>query len=78
MYAVFEKTLLTDKAKALVRQYQSTFDAQKIYELLSDYAMHSTKAFMDASSLLSYITTTNLADGKWRETSHAFILHWQD
>ena len=78
MYAVFEKTLLTDKGKALVRQYQSTFDAQKIYDLLSNYAMHSTKTSMNASSLLSYITTTNLADGKWRGTSHAFILHWQD
>ena len=33
---------------------------------------------MDTSSLLSYIITTNLADGKWRGTSHAFILHWQD
>jgi hypothetical protein len=33
---------------------------------------------MDAASLLSYITTTNLADGKWKGTTHAFILHWQD
>ena len=40
--------------------------------------MHSTKASMDASSLLSYITTTNLTDEKWRGTSYAFILHWQD
>jgi hypothetical protein len=78
MYAVFEKTLKTDKGKALVRQYQATFDAQKIYKELSEYAMKSTKATMDASSLLSYITTTNLADGKWKGTTHAFILHWQD
>ena len=75
MYAVFEKTLLTDKDKALVRQYQSTFDAQRIYESLSDYAMHSTKTSMDTSSLLSYITTTNLADRKWQGTFQAFILH---
>ena len=39
MYAVFEKTLLTEKKKALVRQYQSTSNAQKIYQALSDYAM---------------------------------------
>ena len=30
MYAVFEKTLLTDKGKALVHQHQQSFDAQKI------------------------------------------------
>ena len=78
MYAVFEKTLVTDKGKALVRQYQHSFDAQRIYKKLSEYAMKSTKATMDASSLLSYITTTNLVDGKWKGTTHAFILHWQD
>ena len=78
MYAVFEKTLLTDKGKALVRQNQQSFDAQQIYKELSAYAMHSTKAAMTASSLLSYITSTNLGDGKWKGTTHACILHWQD
>ena len=33
---------------------------------------------MDTSSLLSNITFTNLADGKWRRTAHASILHQQD
>ena len=78
MYAVFEKTLQTDKGKALVRHYQETFDAQAIYRELSAYAMQSTKATMNASNLLSYITTTMLGDGKWKGTTHAFILHWQD
>ena len=78
MYAVFEKTLLTDKGKALVRSYQKTYNAQAIYRELQQYALLSTKANMDASSLLAYITTSNLGDGKWRGTTHAFILHWQD
>jgi len=78
MYAVFEKTLLTDKGKALVRQNQQSFDAQQIYKELSTYAMQSTKAAMNASSLLSYITGTNLGDGTWKGSAHAFILHWQD
>ena len=33
---------------------------------------------MNASTMLSYITSTHLADGKWKGTTHAFILHWQD
>ena len=78
MYAVYEKTLQTDKEKALVCQHQHSFDAQKIYKELSEYVKHSTKATMGASTLLSYITTTNLSDGKWKGTTHAFILHWQD
>ena len=78
MYAVFEKTLLTDKGKALVRAHQSTYDAQTIYKELLDYASTSTKATMDATALLSYITTSNINDGKWKGTSHAYIIHWQD
>ena len=75
MYAVFEKTLFTSKGKALVRHYQSSFDAQAIYRELSAYAMKSTKATMNASALLSYITVTMLGNGKWKGSTHAFILH---
>jgi hypothetical protein len=28
--------------------------------------------------LLAYITSAKLGDGKWKGTTHAFILHWQD
>ena len=77
-YAVFENTLLTDKGKALVRLHQHTHDAQSIYKELLAYAQQSTKASMNASNLLSYISTTRLDDGKWKGTTHAFILHWQD
>ena len=78
MYAVFEKNLLTDKGKALVRAHQKTYNAQLIYKELQDYALMSTNATMGASSLLSYVTTSNLGDGKWKGTNHAYILHWQD
>src|SRR5688572_19189780 len=76
MYAVFEKTLHTDKGKALVRKHQLSFDVQKIYDELSEHAKNSTKATMDAASLLSYITTSTLGDGTWKDSTHAFILHW--
>ena len=75
MYAIFEKTLLTDKGKTLVWHYQTFYDAQAIYRELSAYAMLLTKATMTAPALLSYITTTTQGDGKWKGTTHAFILH---
>lgn len=78
MYAVFEKTLLTDKGKALVRAHQKTYNAQLIYKELQEYALVSTKATMEASSLLSYNTMSNLGDGKWKGPTHAYILHGQD
>src|SRR5512133_2585398 len=78
MYAVFDAKLLTDKGKALVRTYQHKYDAQQVFKELCDYALKSTKASMDASSMLEYLTTTRLGDGKWKGSTHAFILHWQD
>ena len=78
MYAVFEKTLLTDKGKALVHAHQRKYDAQKIYQELCEYALKSTKAIMDTSSILTYITTAQLGTGTWKRTTHAFILYWQD
>ena len=78
MYAVFDAKLLTDKGKALVRTYQRKYDAQQVFRELCDYALKSTKASMDASSMLEYLTTMRLGDGKWKGSTHAFILHWQD
>src|SRR5688500_8885994 len=78
MYAVFEKTLLTDKGKALVCHHQLPFDAQLIYKELSAYTMLSTKAAITAGVLLSYITNTTLADVKWKGPTHLFVLYWQD
>ena len=40
--------------------------------------MQSTKATMNATALLSCIATTMLKDGKWKGSTHAFILHWHD
>ena len=78
-YAVFEHMLQMDQGKAFVRQYEQDFDAQKIYSSLQDYSVKSTKASLDTSKLLSYITSAKMGDGSWKEGgTHAFILHWQD
>jgi hypothetical protein len=78
MYAAFERHLQTDKGKALVRAQNATSNAQAIYKELSEYALRSTKASLDSASLLASITSAKLSDGKWKGTTHAFILHWQD
>ena len=61
---VFEKTFFTDKKKAIVCNYQATFDAQMVNQGLQNYARLSTKASMDVASLLAYITMPNFRDGK--------------
>ena len=78
MYAVFERTLQTDQGKAFVRGHETDFDAQAIYRGLVEYSLKSTKASLDTSTTLAYITSAKVGDGSWKGTSQAFILHWQD
>jgi hypothetical protein len=56
VYAIFDKILLTDKGKSLVRQY---FDAQKVSRDLTVYSNTLTMAARVASDLLTYIMSSN-------------------
>jgi hypothetical protein len=78
LYAVFEQTLQMDQGKAFARQHEKDFDAQKIYMHLEDYSIQCTKASLDTSKLLSYITSAKIGDGTWKGTAQNFILHWSD
>jgi hypothetical protein len=70
--------LLTDKGKALVQKYEASSDAQSVYKELVEHSMKSTKASIDKSDLLQYITAAHIGDGSYESTTHSFILHWQD
>jgi len=76
MFAVFKKTLKTDTGKTLVRSHINDHDAQKVFKELST-TFNSNKAYIDSSTILSYLTSARLGDGSWKNWTHAFILHWQ-
>jgi hypothetical protein len=78
LYAVFEQKLQTDKGKALVREYETTSDAQAVYAALLDHYTKSVKASLDQSQLMVYITTIKIGDGSWRGSAASFVLNWQD
>ena len=78
MYSVFAKILQTDKGKALVRKHEDDYDAQAIHKELFEHAQRSTKASVDASDLLAYITTSRLGTGLWEGSKETFIIHWQN
>jgi hypothetical protein len=65
VYAILESKVLTDKGKSIVRKYQLTYDAQRAYKELVNHHINSTKAMIDSSSILSYITSTKLGTGDW-------------
>jgi hypothetical protein len=54
------------------------FDAQAIYRRLLEYSLKSTKASLDTSKILAYITSAKLGDGGWTGKLKTFILQWQD
>ena len=78
IYSVFVSTLLIDQGKKFVREYEDDYDAHRIYKKLLTHAKESTKASIDSSNILSYITSARIDDGTWRGTTVAFILHWQE
>ncbi len=78
LFSVFEKCLLTDMGKSLVRKHHATADAQALYQEIHAHHNKSTRADIDASQILSYVTSVRIGDGSWKGTTHAFVLHWQN
>ena len=78
MYSVFEKTLQTDHGKAFVREHTDDYDAQEVFKKISKHYKESMAASLEASNLLSYITTTKIDNVTWKGTTEAFILHWKE
>ena len=78
MYAVLDAKVMTDNGKAIVRDHENDFDAQQVYKKLSELHLKSTKARMDSSTILSYITSARLGSGEWRGTCEGFIIHWEN
>ena len=76
IYSVFEEKIQTNMGRYLVRKYERTYDAQSIYTELCEYSKTSTQASIQASNILSYITTFRLHKIAWKGTYHSFILHW--
>ena len=76
MFAVFEKNLLTDQGKAIVRDHAYRYDARQVYIELKTYSLESTKASLKSARLLEYIVGTSIDDGTWKGTAEGFILHW--
>ena len=78
VYSVLNRVLQTDKGKDIVRKYQSSRDAQRVYKEFKEHCESSTKATIDRDAILTYLTTARLGDGNWKGTTNAFILHWVD
>ena len=78
MYLVAMTTLKTDRGIVFVGEHEHDRDAQKVFEKVINFYLHSRTADIDASSTLKYITSAKLGEGSWNGTTVAFISHWQE
>jgi hypothetical protein len=78
VYAILESKVQTDRGRAIVRLHEVDRDAQQVYQKLRAHHTSSTKAKMNSSDLLTYITSAKLGSGVWSGSTEAFITHWQN
>ncbi len=76
VFAVFDRTLRTDKGKSIVRHHIGTCDVQAVWTEMRDHHENAKGAQMMAHKLLSYITSARWEE--WKGNSTSFILHWMD
>ena len=76
VYAIFCSNLKTDFGRKLVRDHESSQDAQAIWAELSNDAEKSTVAQLNATDLLQYVHTARVEN--WKGTTLSFILHYQE
>jgi hypothetical protein len=77
VYSMFNKCVLTDVGKTLVRLHEKTFNAQLVYKGLVEHAKRSTAAVLNIEKHVEYLTVTKL-DSRWQGTTTGFILNWRD
>ena len=62
MFSVFDKHLLTDMGKTIVRKYVHTTDAQSVWKDFQDHMKSSSKVASEKRRLTQYVTNTTLDD----------------
>ena len=77
-YGLFDKIVQTDRGRAIVRQYESTYDTQKVYEALVKHHLQSPRAQIEAAEMLGYLSTARFGSSIWPTDSLAFVSNWRD
>ena len=77
MFSVFDKHLLTDMGKTVVRKYVHTTDAQSVWKDFQDHMKSSSRVASEKRRLAQYVTNTVLADN-YKGTTEQFVLHFNE
>ena len=77
MYSVFNKCLLSDMGKTIVRKHLDNMNAQRVWEEFATHMTTSSKGKAEKRRLHTNVTTTVL-DKSWKGTTEQFILHFNE
>ena len=77
MFSVFDKHLLTDMGKTIVRKYVHTTDAQSVLKDFQDHMKSSSKGASEKRRLAQYVTNTTL-DDNYKGTTEQFVLQFNE
>ena len=77
MHSVFNKCLLSDMGKTIVRKHLDNMNAQRVWEEFATHMTTSSKGKAEKRRLHTYVTPTVL-DRSWKGTTEQFILHFNE
>ena len=77
MFSVFDKHLVTDMGKTIVRKYVHTTDAQSAWKDFQDHMKSSSKGASEKRRLTQYVTNTTL-DDNYKGSTEQFVLHFNE
>ena len=77
MYSVFNKWLLSDMGKTIMRKHLDNMNAQWVWEEFATHMTTSSKGKAEKCQLHTYVTTTVL-DKSLQSTTEQFILHFNE
>ena len=77
MFSVFDKHLITNMGKTIVRKYVHTTDAQSVWKHFQDHMISSSKGAAEKRRLTQYVTNTTF-DHNYKDTTKQFVLHFNE
>ena len=77
LYDVFLSTIQTPVGKNIVREFESSSDAQAVWKAYSNHMRTSTRAEIEIEDLMKKLTTLRF-DTTYKGTAESFIVDWLD
>ena len=77
MFFVFDKHLLTDVGKTIVRKYVHTTDSQSVWKEFQDHMKSSSKGASDKRRITQYVIN-NVLDDNYKGIIEQFELHFNE